>query len=267
MEDLERYGDYNEYEDDNPKSKNPVVIIIKILIAVVCFSVIGILVFRMIFFNYYPKNMKNIYFTDNLLAYYEANGGEINAETQSLRAPYDDPDVANFFCDNLILIRDAGELQVSLRFNSSALDAMIEASEYDKLERDDPELLSFRLVDNYGFVYDTLSYSEYDKSLFYNYYKLSFTGIEFFDYANGDFPKLHEFVYKNEYGVYVTEMIETAGKHPEWIRLEVFVKGQKIELDKNTGREIPFSAVAVYENNSAYSSFKKYEISDKELPK
>ncbi len=266
MEDMERYSDYNEYEDDAPKSKNPVTLIIKILIAIVCFSVIGMLIFRMIFFNYYPAAMKNIYFTDELLSYYEKTDGEINAQTQSLRAPYDDPDYANFFCDNLIIIKGAGELQLSVRFNSAALERMIAASEYETLVRDDPDLLTFRLVDNYGFVYDAVAYKEYDKSLFYNYYKLVFSGIEFEDYANGDFPKLHEFTYKNELGKYVTETIETAGKHPEWIRLEIFVKGQKTEIDEG-GMKVPFAAVAVYENNSSYNKFTPYELSDKELPK
>ena len=68
MDDLERYGDYNEYEDDIPKSKSKVVLVLKILIAVVCVSVIGLFAFRMIMFNYYPESVKNIYFTDKLTA-------------------------------------------------------------------------------------------------------------------------------------------------------------------------------------------------------
>ena len=60
MDDLERYGDYNEYEDDIPKKKGKVMLVLKILIAVVCVSVIGLFAFRMIMFNYYPDSMKNI---------------------------------------------------------------------------------------------------------------------------------------------------------------------------------------------------------------
>ena len=41
MEDMERYGDYNE-TDEEPGRKSPVGIIIKILIAVVCLAVIGV---------------------------------------------------------------------------------------------------------------------------------------------------------------------------------------------------------------------------------
>ena len=52
--DMERYGDYNEYEEDLPKSKNPVLLTIKFLIIAVCLAVIGVLVFRIAFFNFYP---------------------------------------------------------------------------------------------------------------------------------------------------------------------------------------------------------------------
>ncbi len=230
---MERYSDYNDYEIDAPKSKNPVIIAIKLLIGLVCFSVIGVLVFRMIFFNYYPDKIKNIYFTDNLSAYYVKMNGDIDAKTQSLRFPYDNADTANFICDNLIIISGAGELQVSVRFNNSALSAMAEKSSYEVLEGNDPELLSFRLVDNYGKVYETLALKEYDSALMYHYYKLSFVGIKFDDYGDGTYP--------------------------EWIRLEVFVKGQ---LDT----EKPFAMVPVYENNAEYSKFDDYILKDEEKP-
>ncbi len=234
MEDMERYGDYDDYEFDAPKSKNPVLILMKVLIALVCLSVVGVLVFRMIFFNYYPDSMKNIYFTDGLISYYEETAGDIGAETQELRAPYDDPDRASFFCDNLIVIRGAGELQLSVRFNSSAMEDFLAASDYKKLLPSDPELLTFRLQDNYGNIYENLVYSEYDSKLMYHYYKLAFDGIEFFDLGDGTYP--------------------------EWIRLEVFIKGQK-DMSK------PFSMVAVYENNENYARFEPYRLSEEELPK
>ncbi len=230
---MERYGDYNDYEIDAPKSKNPVVIAIKILIALVCCSVVGVLVFRMIFFNYYPDKIKNIYFTDNLKAYYAETNGNIDAKTQSLRFPYDNADTANFICDNLIVIKGAGELQISVRFNNSALDAMQEKSSVEALDAADPELLSFRLVDNYGYVYDSLALKEYDSALMYHYYKLSFVGIEFENYGDGTYP--------------------------EWIRLEVFIKGQ-IDTEK------PFAMIPIYENNADHNTFEDYILNDKELP-
>ena len=92
----EQYGDYTEFEDDIPKKKSPVLFILKILIYVVCFAVVGVLVFRIILFNYYPDSMEDPYFTPELNAYYESVGGEAVIKTQDLRTPYDDPNVASF---------------------------------------------------------------------------------------------------------------------------------------------------------------------------
>ena len=232
MEDMERYGDYNEYEEDQPKSANPILIILKILIALVCVSVVGLLVFRMIIFNYYPANIKNIYMTEELVAYYNEKGGELGAETQKLRAPYDDPNVANFICSNLIVVREAGVLQISVRFNDAAVIAMQEKYGLENLEPTDPKLLSFRLVDNYGNVYANLSASVTAEFIMYHYYKLSFSDIEFFDLGDGTYP--------------------------EWIRLEIFVSG--------ADSEEPYAMVPVYENNEKYHVFEAYTLSKEELP-
>ena len=70
MEDFERYGDYDDIEDDYGGKKSPIVIILKILVAVVIISVVAILAFRLVLFNIYPDSMKNIYFNDKLEAYY-----------------------------------------------------------------------------------------------------------------------------------------------------------------------------------------------------
>ena len=50
MEDMEHYGDYNEV--DEAPSKNPVTTVLKVVLAAVCFLVIGFLAFRIIIFNY-----------------------------------------------------------------------------------------------------------------------------------------------------------------------------------------------------------------------
>ena len=187
--DMERYGDYTEYEDDIPKSKNKFLLVMKILVALVCFSVVGILAFRLIIFNYYPDSVEKIYFTDNLKAYYEETNGEIGAKTQKLRAPYDDPDVANFFCDNLIIVEGAGELQVSVRYNLSTLENIEAKYGLKDLDADDSELLSFRLC---GSVYsndagdgveeiiaEVPSYVGMDSAMMYRYFKVAFDGIDF----------------------------------------------------------------------------------------
>ena len=235
--DMERYGDYTEYEDDIPKSKSKFLLVMKILVALVCFSVVGILAFRLIIFNYYPDSVEKIYFTDNLKAYYNETNGEIGAKTQNLRAPYDNPDVANFFCDNLIIVEGAGELQVSVRYNLSTLENIEAKYGLENLDADDSELLSFRLC---GSVYssevgdgveeiiaEAPSYVGMDSAMMYRYFKLAFDGIDF-------------------------------NREIFWMRIEIFVKGQ-------TDDE-PFAMIPIYENHETYNIFEEYELSGKERP-
>ena len=221
--DMERYGDYTEREEDIPKSKSKVLLIIKILIISVCLLVVGVLAFRLIVFNYYPSSMEDIYYTDNLLSYIDSEG-EISAKTQDLRAPYDNPDVSNFFCDNLIVIEDAGEIQFSVRYNLSAIENMENKYKLSGLDPEDSELLSFRLYASDGEKISELcaapSHIETDSFMMYRYYKLCFDGIDF-------------------------------SKPLKWIRVEIFVKGQT--------EETPFAMVAVYENNEDYSHFKDFD--------
>ena len=236
MEDMERYGDYTEYEEDIPKSKSKFVLVMKILIAFVCISVIGVLAFRIILFNTYPDSMEDIYFTDNLTAYYEACDGDINAKTQMIRYPYDDPDKGNFFADNLIVIEDAGELQFSVRYNLSTLETIESQYGLEGLSPEDEELFSFRLVaSKYDLaegkykevvLADGPSYVGTDSRLMYRYFKLAFDGIDFTN-------------------------------PPVWIRVEIFVKGHEDE---------PFGMIPVYENNEDYAVFEDYDLSRKERP-
>ena len=235
MEDFERYGDYNEYEEDMPKGKNPIAIILKVLVGVVCFAVVGVLVFRMVLFDYYPDSMKNIYFNDTLSAYYTATDGNIGAKTQKLRAPYDDPDKGRFFCDNLIVISGADQLQLSVRFNTSLVDTIYE--DYGvTIDPDADNLFSFRLVrnpvdeDSKPTVIGELSYTATESCLMYRYYKLVFDGVDF--------------------------GLDEGENKVNWIRLEVFLNG--VEMKE------PYM-VAVYENNELFSAFEDYIPTEEEL--
>ena len=235
--DMERYGDYTEYEEDVPKSKSKFVLVLKILVALVCFSVVGIIAFRLIIFNHYPDSVSDIYFTENLTSYYEESDGSIDAKTQMIRAPYDDPDFANFFCDNLIVIEGAGELQFSLRYNVSTLENVKSKYKIKDIDADSSDLFSFRLVaskfdaesDGYKQVVlaDSPSYEGFDSFMMYRYYKLAFDGIDF-------------------------------ENPPVWIRVEVFVNGQPTDE--------PFAMICVYENNENYALFESYDLKKEERP-
>lgn len=185
MEDLERYADYNEYEDDMPKKKGAVGLIIKILIAVVCLSVVAFLVFRLFVFNYYPDKIENIYFNDKLTAYYEQTGGNINAITQSLKAEYDHKDEGNFFCDNLIIIEGVNQLQISVRYNTSLMESI--ANEYKvNLDPDKFGHFEYNLAINPHLAsneekFDPTgehSHSLSDSMLMYRYEKLVFDNVD-----------------------------------------------------------------------------------------
>ncbi len=233
MEDMDRYGDYNEADEAPGGNKNIVITLLKVLIFVICFAVVGVLIFRVALFNYYPSNIKNIYFNGELTELYNKNNGDIDALTQSIRYPYDDPDKGNFFCDNLILIKDAGQLQVSLRYNSSVFDTI--AGEYGvTLDPSSPDLFSFKLervpFEEGAEPYEigSLDYSERDGLLMYTYYKLVFDDVEFL----GD-------------------------DEEDWIRLAVTLNGVE-------GAE-PYY-ILIYESTEDYNRFTEYELSSGERP-
>ena len=235
MDDFERYGDYNEV--DEPPTKNRMLSFIKTVCVVLVFSIIGFLAFRVFSFNYYPSSAKDIYFNDSLTAFYNEREGDIGALTQSLRAPYDDADKGNFFCDNLIIIPELGQLQLSVRYNISMLSSLEQELSLTDLSPDDKDLFTFRLYmsgeseDEAEHIVGRLDYVGFDSFLMYRYYKLVFDDIDF--------------------------KMDSEDKI-NWIRLEIFVNG--VSDDK------PYSMVAVYENNESYDTFKEYKLSGGERP-
>ena len=233
MEDIERYGDYNEVDEAPGGNKNPVTFFLKGLIIAICLLVVGVLTFRLVLFNYYPSEMKNIYFNDELTELYKSNNGEIDAKTQSLRAPYDDPDFASFFADNLIIIKEAGQLQLSIRYNESVFDS-IEEKYGVRFDSESENLFSFELEripfeeSEAAYSVGELDYCASDSLLIYTYYKLVFDGVEFLGEDESD-----------------------------WLRL-------KITLNNVPSAE-PYY-ILVYENTDEYSALGDYKLSGKEKP-
>ena len=236
MDDMERYGDYNEC--DEPPKRSPALKAIKIVALVICFSVVGLILMRLVLFNYTPAEVSRLYFTESLTEYYNKTGGRIGAKTQNLRAPYDDAKDGNFFCDNLIVIPEIGELQITLRHNISLLDKIRRDYSLEELSEDDV-IFSFRICRNGGaedgsaVEVGKLSATLRESFLIYRYYKLVFDGIDF----------------------------ETGGEDGlpiSWLRLEIFIQG--VEMEK------PYM-VAIYENNEVYSKFQDYRLSGEEVPK
>lgn len=233
MDDMERYGDYNEV--DEAPGKSPVLTVIKTVAVVLIFAVVGLIAFRLFTFNYYPRAMKNVYFTDALTAHYNEQGGDVHALTQKLRAQYDDPDDGNFFCDHLVVIPAISELQITIRYNTALESALAEERGDDTLEPDD---FTFRLWkydesnDASVCVIGNLVACEWDEFLMYRYARLAFDGVDLGSAEDGNDVK--------------------------WIRLEIFVDGVE--------REEPFM-VCIYENHEVYSAFDEYRFSSSEVPR
>ena len=233
MEDMERYGDYNEI-DESP-SKNPVIRALKILVAVVCFAVVGFLLFRIAIFNYYPKSMSRLYFDEVLTEYYSSTGGNIGAKTQDLRFPYDDANNGNFFCDNLFVIDGAGQIQVSVRYNDSIYEAF--GQKYGVEVSDGTDSFRYTLwrdpIEEKGKPVFVAEVSEVidDSLLMYRYKKLVFNGVDL--------------------------GLDEGEDKVEWLRLEIELLGTK---------EKTVFTVPIYENNEKYSSFSEHKLSSGEKP-
>ena len=86
MEDMERYGDYNEI--DTPPSHGRGLLILKIIVGLVCFGVALLLIIRIIMANHYPDFASTVLFDEVLSAHYNENGGDISVLTQNIRTEY-----------------------------------------------------------------------------------------------------------------------------------------------------------------------------------
>lgn len=244
MSDFERYGDYNEISESPTGNKG--LKIIKAVAVTLCFAVVGLLLFRLFSFTYYPKKMKRLYFNDVLTAYYNENSGDIEPLTQTWRNyGYDDPDEGNFFCDNLIIIPEIGQLQISVRYNTSLMEKLTERHGIGTPSPDDFSIYTFRLVgvrandeipegttDAGRPISATVEVPLTDTFLMYRYQKLVIDGIDF--------------------------GTEEAGDAIRWLRLEIDIKGAK------EGSE-PYK-ILIYQNTGENSGLKTYELKKGERP-
>ncbi len=241
MEDLERYGDYNETEYDMPRGKSPVMLILKILIFGICFGVIGILAFRLVVFNHYPDSVKELYFDSVLTEHYGVVGDDIYVKTQEIKYPYDDPDYGNFFCEYLYVTDAAGQLQITVRFNE-ALSKALKNNYGTDIDIENADNFSFRLVkvpleeDSEPVEIGTLTEVKTDSYMMYRYFKLVFNDIDF--------------------------EAENESEIKSWIRLEITVEGARDIVDGVDKGEKVFM-VLIYDGSSRFS---EYDIPKKELP-
>ena len=140
---------------------------------------------RIFLAEHYPGESTKMVFTPALTDYYRETD-DFHAYTQALRTPYDDAKKGNFFAKGLIVVPEGQNLQITLRYNESALANV--AAFYGLAQTPTPQenMFRFRLYVSYGekdgaAVYKTYesSYSAETERFFYHYIKLAFDGVDF----------------------------------------------------------------------------------------
>ena len=153
MADYERYGDYNDIDDDDrPRGRHPVLRLLRILITVALFLFCGFLAFRLIVAEYYPRDLRAFRMTPALTAYAETN--EISTEKVKISVPYDNNVRASFIADNLIVERGSGAVQFTLRLSKYTMTRLAETTGEDFGEKPDETPFTVRLLDNLGNTYE-----------------------------------------------------------------------------------------------------------------
>jgi hypothetical protein len=251
MSDYERYGDYDrdETEEDVAPPHHPIVVwllrIARVLAIFSLFAICGILLFRVIYAEYYPKGMKDLYYTDYLADYVSENGSPAYF-TQELAAPFEDSVHGYFYADQLVFSEEAGILQITVRLNKSAIRDIAAAYHLEGFAFGS-KAFSFVLEDNAAYAQDhpesvlgqpdgtvqgtphTYTPSEIltDSTFLYHYVKLCFDDVTFEDVS--------------------------------WMRLKIYIDGVTYAAD-----ESDLDAICVYENNERFSVREPYILKKRE---
>lgn len=147
----------------------------------VIFLVFALLIGRIVIANYYPSTMQSYYITDAMRA--AATAEHVPAvHRQGLRISYDDHDngsYARFMAANQYYCPELGELQITLRYNSSTLERVAEDFKLDAVPKDADDLFIYKLSDNNGRTTDVILHREVERKFMYTYVKLTFGGIDF----------------------------------------------------------------------------------------
>ena len=176
MADYERYGDYNDIDDGGSGQKRPILRLLKILVSLSLFLFCGFLVFRLIVAEYYPRELRKLTMTPPLTAYSETH--DLSPEKLKITVPYDDNVRASFIADNLLIEREAGAVQFTLRLSRDTMMKLSEVTGEDVGRKPDESYFVVTLYDDLG--------NRYQKTeqigrtfLWYRAVKYCFDGVEF----------------------------------------------------------------------------------------
>ncbi len=196
---------------------------VKTVAVLLMFAVILFVLFRVFSADYYPRAMKELLVTDPLASYYEKSGLP-TLYSQELRVNYDNSKEGNFFADHLLFSHDAGAVQVTVRYNESTLERLLEAGKLSSAE--DP--FRYRIFACTGGEKDAFlgaSYTEYerlsDEFFVYRYDRVAFDGVSL--------------------------------EGVVWVRLDV--------LSRESGEVL--GSIVILENNEDYAKTEAYSVSEK----
>lgn len=210
-----------------------------VLCLVLCLCLVfGGIIFRIYIAEHYPKDTVRMIFTEPLAEYYNEQNGEIKAETQNIRFPYDSAEDGNFFADGLIVVRDAGNLQVTVRYNESTLPKVASFYGLPETPASTEGLFRYTLTASHNTTAEGEDYRTYNASYLsensaymYRYGKLVFDGVDF--------------------------------EGVSWMRIDIYY-----------GEETtPFGHICVYESQTSDGEnivsvpFSAYKINKEDLPK
>lgn len=210
-----------------------------VLCLTICLCLVfGAVAFRIYIADHYPKDTVRMVFTDSLTEYYYAADGNIIAETQNIRFPYDSADEGNFFASGLIVVKEAGNLQVTMRYNESSLPKV--AAFYKLSETPAPQdgLFRYILTASYNTTAETADFRTYEPS-----------------YLSEDSA------YMYRYGKLVFDDVDFEGA--SWMRIDIYF-GEE---------EKPFGRICVYESQTSDGEnivsvpLSPYKIDKEDLPK
>ena len=155
-------------------------------LALCLFTVFGAMLFRIYIAEHYPDETVKMVFSPSLMEYYYENAEDFSPKTQEIRFPYDSAEEGNFFAAGLIVVPEAGNLQVTVRYNESCLSRVAAFYKLPTTPESGEGLFRYTLTASYNTVEEGEDFRTYEASMLiedsafmYRYGKLVFDGVDF----------------------------------------------------------------------------------------
>lgn len=151
--------------------------ILKTVLITGIFLFCGMFILRIMLSEYWPAEAKAVYENSVLDAAYSEEGLPPEAFLQTPVTPYDNKNKAHFFFNHFVVIPDAKQIQLTLRYNDSTLEDIKNDMKLDALPAGDDARFSYYLRDASGKVYAHSS-ANYSHFMIYNYRRVVFDNVD-----------------------------------------------------------------------------------------